>query len=120
MTASKEPTHQDWAKRFAIACGNELHEDLGNCKCSCGKEFESGYDEWSHFNDCPPRPNYLNPADILREVMKWGNWNEFRCKVMEGNHLRIIDRTDSIYKLITERPPTRLLKEATLFREGKK
>jgi hypothetical protein len=113
-----EPTHQEWAKRFTIACGYEWHEvvwldrvEYNFRACSCGHKYQV-YDK-DHSN-----PTYLNPADIIREVMKWDNWNEFKNKVLEGNHLRIIDRTNSIYKFITADPPTPLLKAATLFKEG--
>jgi hypothetical protein len=137
MTKPKEPTHQDWAKRFAVACGNEWHErqtqkelvclpdDSMLCEfnlfyqCSCGKIGP----KVSHKN-----PTYLNPADIIREVDKWPEESRyaFMCSVSKGiteqnkagldSHIHWYIDID----LITEEPPTRLLKEATLFKEGKK
>jgi hypothetical protein len=122
MTEPKEPTHQDWAKRFQIACGNEWHEikkDGVYRTCSCGKRFTQTERQIGkidkHIKES--NPTYLNPADIIREVMKWDDADEFFASISPvGMCVKGLIKVD----LITERPPTHLLKEATLFKEGKK
>jgi len=143
MTKSKE-THQDWAKRFHVACGYEPTL-VADCP-KCGDTFEypkgetpapqgtfcpsckGGLKGVLHFMPSEDCPTFLNPQDILDEVMKWENVDEFMRKC-EFTHLIVIvplgnGKYNNKYTIdtdiITERPPTLLLKEATLFREGKK
>jgi hypothetical protein len=98
MTGPKEPTYQDWAKRFAKACRIKPKE-VPNRECLC---MEKVY------------PTFLNPQDILDEVMKWDDADEFFASISPlGMCVKGLIKVD----LITERPSTRLLKEATLFKE---
>jgi hypothetical protein len=139
MTASKEPTHQDWAKRFHVACGNCYHlrdfsvsnniDGVMHYKCTKCQQWVPLSYEWR------PEPTFLNPADILDEVMKWDDADEFVYRIGCDCLHQIVKSTEAgildqeiivrginvvVIDLITERPPTRLLKEATLFKEGKK
>lgn len=113
LEAMIEPTHQDWAKRFAKACRIKPQE-APNRECLC---MEKVY------------PVYLNPQDILDEVMKWDNsWN-FIGKISGIDNLLLSKYSKNqcvalivvfLQDIITERPPTRLLKEATLWRDDRK
>jgi len=133
LEAMIEPTHQEWAKRFQIACGNEWHEirtiTVENCwdnptayQCSCGATW--GFKENAVNHVVSSNPTYTNPADILREVMKWKNGDEFIgtlfCNRSMFAWVIEVLLIEFIKKYITEDPPTTLLSKATLFKEGKK
>jgi len=103
MTENKLKEHAEWAKRFTIACGIYVHEMQG----------ENPYEFM-----------FLNPADIIREVDKWPDkGNLFFATLTYGNQAKELELDDDGFierNLITEEPPTRLLKEATLFKDGGK
>ncbi|MDD5006346.1 MAG: hypothetical protein PHS93_09010 [Candidatus Omnitrophica bacterium] len=77
--------------------------------CSCGATSKSDQELCTN-------PDFTaNAKDLIEVLMKRDDWNKFRGEILEGNHLRIIDRTDSIYKYILN---PRLLCEAFLEWEG--
>ncbi len=82
--------------------------------CSCGFNCYLMVTLDKHIKDSNPDFT-LNAKDLIEVLMKHTGWRKFRCEILEGNHLRIIDRTDSIYKYILN---PRLLCERFLEWEG--
>lgn len=118
-----EPTHEEWAKRFCIANGICWHEvkfkDFSAYfSCSCGKSysFESSLREHiRRYN-----PTFTNPADIFEVIMKRKDYKLFMAKLEYGDFPNVeeIDWTGYIdVDYITEKPPTRFVKESTLWCE---
>jgi len=64
MTKHKEPTHQDWAKRFWIACGNCWHE------VSYNGEDGTWVDKLGFIFHRNPNYDFTINAATLIEVMK--------------------------------------------------